>query len=207
MAVEEFGLLLGLLIIGLYGVIAVRGASTDRTYNRNMNAWTRRVLKLLGAVDAEVGMAAADAVDGVWWDSSRRVPDAGLIQRRNFDIDAVVVPWTAELSGRALPESLVQKCSTDAWPVPLVIPHGLGELDFSLVAAFEVELDEDLRRAMNREETTITDREFAHQVDLIHQEAKEEFGELAGSASETGEPIPFVMSLIPTSTILEGGGR
>ncbi len=183
------------------GVIAVRGASTDLAYDRNVDRWTRTALARLGAVDGELGREAADSVDGVWWDSSRRVPDERLILRRNFAIDTVVLPWTVELAGRSLPAGLQDRCTKRAWPVPMVIPEALGNLEFAHAVALEIEPDADI--AEDIQATTITQEDFPAIVDRIVAAARREFGELADNPSRDGNPNPYAMSLIPASLFLD----
>ena len=120
------------------GVVALRQATTDRTYERTMDRWTREALEELGALDAGLGMAAADEVDGIWWDSGRRVPDPGLVLRRSFDVGTVVEPWTVGRSGARARSWEAAHCPEGAEPLPLRISERLGEVRFAEVARLEI---------------------------------------------------------------------
>ena len=60
------------------GIIQANSAETDTLYEATMNVWLRRTLQRLGAQPTDVGRQAMFAVDGVWWDSRRRLPDKRL---------------------------------------------------------------------------------------------------------------------------------
>jgi len=154
----------------------VRAAATNRTYDRTLDRWTRAALKELGAVDAELGMAAADQVDGLWWDSRRRVPDERLVMRRAFDAASVVEPWTV---GRSSPEARAWEqahCAADAPPVLLRIPEDLGEIRFEDVATLEIRLDGTLRARISTAMGALTQSEFPRILEAIRAEARSEFG-------------------------------
>jgi hypothetical protein len=119
---------LGIRLAG--GVIALRAAATDRIYERTLDRWLQEALAALGAVDAEIGRAAADQVDGSWWDSRRRVPDDRLVLRRNFDTSSPVVPWTVGRRGAVASAWEAAHCPGGASPAPLPIIDRLGELRF-----------------------------------------------------------------------------
>ncbi len=102
---------LGVLLLE---VLLVRNAwESEHTFNRIATRWIDASLRMLGAVPREIGREAANAVDGLWWDSTRRVPDVALVKRRNFEIETPFAPWRVP-AGRA-PESLRRACG-DADP-------------------------------------------------------------------------------------------
>jgi hypothetical protein len=73
-------------------IVQKREAGSETQYNRAVDAWLGRALELLGAVPSDLGIEVTHALDGLWWDSQRRVPDPGLVQRRNFGIGDPIRP-------------------------------------------------------------------------------------------------------------------
>jgi len=165
---------LGVRLAG--GVIAARAAVTDRTYDRTMDRWTREALEELGAVDAETAMAAAKEVDGIWWDSRRRVPDERLVLRRSFDVSATVEPWTV---GRSGPKALAweeRHCPAGAEPLPLHIAEELGGLRFAELARLEIRPTGTVRLRMPAADAVLTQADFPRLAEAIRAEARVEFG-------------------------------
>jgi hypothetical protein len=78
------------------GVILAKGARSDLEYALSMDAWIKRALERLGAVSQKDTRAAMRAVDGVWWDSEKRIPDWTLVRRRQFETDPYLRPWRIE---------------------------------------------------------------------------------------------------------------
>jgi len=54
-----------------------------------------RVLNHLGALDGPTGKAAMFQVDRRWWDSSKRLPAAEVVIRRNMELESPIRPWLA----------------------------------------------------------------------------------------------------------------
>lgn len=162
------------------GVIAVRAAVNDTSYNRTIDRWTRTALRDLGALDRSGGVAAADRVDGLWWDSSRAVPDERLLLRRNFDISPVVRPWTVEQSRRGD----FGPCGADPEPVPLVIPDALGEVGFADFVSLRLRPEPGLATRMPTGSAEISQADFPAIVASIREAARLEFGARADSPSD-----------------------
>jgi hypothetical protein len=158
------------------GVIAVRAAATDRTYERTLDRWLAEALAELGAVDAEQGMAAADRVDGLWWDSQRRVPDERLVLRRSFGISAPIEPWTVGRSGPEARAWETAHCPDGAAPLPLHLPEQLGEIRFADVATLELVLEPPLRERIPSADSRLTQADFPGLVEAIREQARAEFG-------------------------------
>src|SRR5262249_42430199 len=56
------------------GIINNRENRSREFYDRTLDAWFAEALRRLGAVSREQGRRAMQAVDGLWWDSTRLVP-------------------------------------------------------------------------------------------------------------------------------------
>jgi hypothetical protein len=170
---------LGILLAA--GVIAVRAASDDTMFNDTMDRWTRTALRKLGALDRDAGVQVADLVDGLWWDSSRRVPDARLLLRRNFDISRVVRPWTVELSGRLSSEDRAKPCAPGEERVPLPIPDALGDVAFADFVSLRIQPDPELAARLPTRNVEISQADFDAVVASIRAAALVEFGPRADS--------------------------
>jgi hypothetical protein len=166
------------------GVIAVRAAATDHTYERTLDRWLQEALEDLGAVDADLGMQAADQVDGLWWDSKRRVPDERLVMRRTFDLEMPVVPWTVGRRGAAATAWEAAHCAAGATPVPLRIADGLGDIRFAEFATLEILLDPRMQAQVGSAGGVVTQADFPRIVDAIREAARAEFGPRADGFEE-----------------------
>lgn len=124
------------------GVIETGGADTDSLYEATLNVWLRRTLERLDAQPAEVGRPAIFAVDGVWWDSNRRLPDKRLTLRRNFDTGETISPWLVTDAGisDSATELLDEHCGADVRPIVLLNPDSYRGVPLREVATLEIEV-------------------------------------------------------------------
>src|SRR5262249_16675939 len=53
----------------------------------------RDALIKLGPLPQAASRRAFEYVDGIWWDSTKRVPDNQLVRHRNFIIGPTLYPW------------------------------------------------------------------------------------------------------------------
>jgi hypothetical protein len=181
--------LIGTRIAG--GIIQASGADTDTLYEANMNVWLRRVLDRLGAQPMAVGRPAMFAVDGPWWDSSRRLPDKHLTRRRYLDIGPRLEPWRVTEAGvDAATTALLDEHCADQRPVVLRNPDDHRGLPFREVATLEIEVGEGLvRRGFplpRPGSTRITQDDFPSIVAAVAAEAHEVFG----AGVDSPAPLP-----------------
>lgn len=111
-------------------VLDERGFGTDEEYDRLVAAYIEEALGLLEVQPLEVSRAIMASLDGLWWDSSRRLPDNLLVTRRAFPGDAEHVrPWRAEdaFAVGDVPAVLATSCG-GARTRPLAVPTGIGRL-------------------------------------------------------------------------------
>jgi hypothetical protein len=174
--------LLGIKIAG--GIIFTRAARTDQLFNANMGEWMESVFKRLDAVPAEAGKGAAQYVDQVWWDSTRRVPEMALVLRRNFGIGREIVPWTVEQAywSKLVEDKHREYCG--GTPVPLVLknPDGFHGVKFRDIVSFEIDVapkikDFPIPRPNSRR---ITQEDFPEIIEAIKVENRDAFGAEAG---------------------------
>lgn len=121
--------LVGLKI--MTAVYAQGAARTETLFNDSVDRWLTEVLHWLGAVDREVGHEAARAVEGLWWDARRALPDMDLVRRRNMAVHMPLVPWLVPVD--RMPPSLRVACGDAPAPLPLAI----SERDLEDLALFE----------------------------------------------------------------------
>jgi hypothetical protein len=168
------------------GIIEAPAADTDTLYEANMNVWLERVLHRLGAQPAPVGRVAMFAVDGQWWDSSRRLPDKQRTVRRNVDIGPLLTPWLVTDAGIGPHATgvLDKTCGPDVSPLVLRNPDDFRGLPLRDVATLEIDVDPALvgrRLPLPRDSNRITQDDFPAIVAAIAIEADDLFGEGAGS--------------------------
>jgi hypothetical protein len=174
--------LLGGKIAG--GILEEQGASSDEEYDRNMDAWIQQALERLQAFPREQGKQAARSVDGIWWDSSKRIPDWQLVERRNFDIGAAVSPW---LVRDAVPQPPAERRFEECDPGvdPLILRHadGFEGVAFRDLVTLEIDVDDELAaagfafpRAGSRR---VTQDDYPHVIAAIQRENAAAFGEPA----------------------------
>lgn len=83
--------LLGTKLAG--GILRTQRIRDEEDWSRAMTAWLPVALEELGIQSATAAAQAMRAVDGDWWDSSRRVPDWKLVRGRSFEFQDEVRPW------------------------------------------------------------------------------------------------------------------
>lgn len=168
------------------GIASNRLAGSDAAYNRAMDAWLLRVLERLEVVPREDAVTAMKLVDGLWWDSSRRIPDWKLTLRRNSDIGPEIAPWLAsEATGldRERAASFTA-CNGAGRPLVLSNPSTLGGVEFSARLTLEIRLNGKIARALGRDDglsRIITQDDFPSIVATIREENEFEMGQGANA--------------------------
>lgn len=113
------------------GILVNREGRSREQYEESMQAWIAEALRRLGAVPKAQARAAMSAVDGLWWDSSKRVPDFDLVTRRFLDLSSPVEPWTVP--------ALAGTCDRLPAPLPLIIREALGDTPIEELATVRFE--------------------------------------------------------------------
>jgi hypothetical protein len=163
--------------VRLSGALIPRSsARTEHLYNSGVDSWLEVVLEHLRPVPKAAGVAAMRSVDKYWWDSSRRLPDKELTQRRHFDIDERVAPWL--IPAALAPESMREICGDDPNPVTISIPDGMLGLKFSDWVTLQIEVDDNLAAQAPFDEIgrTVTQADFPRIIEAIREQNREEFG-------------------------------
>jgi hypothetical protein len=152
----------------------------EELYNRAVDAWLAELLALLGAVPRELGREATAAVNGLWWDSSRRLPDPKLVLRRNFGIEAPIRPWQVPDSALSdgLRAQLDAACGGDRTPIDFANSRVRGGVVLPDWVSLEISVDDSLARqepfaTRGRE---LTQADFPAVVEAIRVQARAESG-------------------------------
>src|SRR5205085_11352400 len=123
-------------------VVSQRGARDEFAYNRNVDQWLDRTLEMVGSVPVRIAEEAMLSVDGVWWDSTKRIPDVSLVLRRNFQSGSALQPWLVP-PARMGPK-LRAACGETSSPMPIENPRAVDGIDFERQAALVIDLPDSL---------------------------------------------------------------
>lgn len=142
-------------------------------YDVAMQAWIREALRRLGALPRDGARAAMQAVDGLWWDSRKRMPDFTLVTRRYIHTESPIPAWLVQ------DPAVRRACEGQPPPLPLVIDHRLGDREISELAAVEFEFGTWLPKNFPlpiAEGTTLTQADIPAIAAAIRQEGAQVFG-------------------------------
>ena len=172
-------------------------AATEIDYNRNVTSLLHDALGKLGPLPQDASRRAFDYVDGIWWDSTRRVPESQLVRHRNFELGPKLSPWKlidAQPSEilRANAKEFDDACGGDWSPLVLTMRGDMAGKPFDDFATIEIRPDPVVREhgfaaaAPNAE--LVTQRDFPSIVSAIERAADAELGPGAGRpAARSGE--------------------
>ena len=167
-------------------------AATELSYNEAVTAGLRDTLIKLGPLPQEASRRAFVYVDGIWWDSTKRVPDNQLVRHRNFNLGPWLSPWKLAdaIDADALEASRKEfdhHCRGDWTPLVLNVPDQLGEVPFRQMATLEVEPDALLVNGgfpfPRKGSTAITQDDFPFVTSAVERAADTELG------PGTGKPV------------------
>lgn len=161
------------------GILAARGGSDATDYNNAVNAWMAVAFRRLQVSTKEAATAAIYAVDGRWWDSSRRVPDWQLVRKRNFETGASLKPWLVPMA--FAPEAgPAIGCDRAGPPLRLRNPSGFEGVGFDHDVTVEIEVGDVVAagglpfpRPGSRR---LTQADFHALIEKIRRENAAEFG-------------------------------
>jgi hypothetical protein len=163
--------------VKIFGALVTRSSiRTEHLYNSTVSSWFEAVLEHLVPVPKQVGIEAMRSLDKHWWDSSRRLPDKELTQRRHLDIDDRVTPWL--IPDALVPDSLRAICGDHPEPVTVSIPDGIMGVKFSDFVNLQIEVDDNLAAQAPFTEIgrTLTQADFPRIIEAIREQNREEFG-------------------------------
>jgi hypothetical protein len=178
--------LLGAKIAGL--VIRRHESASELDFNRAVTATLKDALDKLGPLPREATRHAFQYVDGIWWDSAKRVPDNQLVRHRNFEIGPKISPWkladaqpsAALLAARKEFDSF---CQSDWTPLRLNVADRLGNVPFRKMGTLEIQPSELLVKngfPLPAGRNTVTQDDFPGVIAAIRRAADAELGPGAG---------------------------
>lgn len=186
--------LVGIKIAGR--VIGDGHAATEREFNEHVSATLVKAVELLGGVSKDVGRRAAGYVDGIWWQSEKRLPSADLVLKRNMDIGEVIAPWRVSLSHwtQGVEDAINQYCGGDDRPILLSNPRTYKGIALNRFATLEFELEEATAKRLPiaiPEGSVLTQEDFPRLIEAIREKNDERYG--AGASTPVrmqDEPAP-----------------
>jgi hypothetical protein len=163
------------------GIVLHREANSRRAYDQAMDAWIAEGLRRLGAVSRANGRRAMQAVDGIYWDSRREVPDNKLVLRRFLRITSPLEGWRVveAVPPGPLHAELVKMCDNQPGPLPLSVPQRIGENDISDLVTVEFEFSDwipDRFPLPVQKGTILTQRDFPRLLNDIRARGEKELG-------------------------------
>jgi hypothetical protein len=179
-------------------------AATELDYSQAITAGLREALIQLGPLPQEASRRAFAYVDGIWWDSTRRVPDPQLVRHRNFHLGPWLSPWKLAdaIDADALAANRTEfdhHCRNDWTPLVLNVPDQLGGAPFRQMATLEVEPDDVLVQNgfpfPRKGSTVVTQDDFPFITGAVERAADAELGPGAGKpAARPGEKSRYRQS-------------
>jgi len=160
-----------------------RSGRAENVYNASVDAWLKAMLVVLRAVPKDVALGAMRAVDGLWWDSKRRLPDPRLVLRRHLDFESPVQPWLVprERLDEKTAERLRDLCGDTPDPLPLKYASARGTYQFNDWVTLEIRVTDDLRKRAPFDSMSerLTQDDFPAVLETIRQQVRGEFGSRA----------------------------
>jgi hypothetical protein len=161
---------------------------TELAYDAAVTALLKDALTKLGPLPLAATRRAFDYVDGIWWDSTKRLPDNLLVRHRNFSIGPEVSPWTVNdaRSFSTLPAARKEfddYCQSDWRPLRLSVPDHLGNVPFRQMATLEIEPQGRITDTFpfpRPRSTMVTQDDFPYVIGAIERAANAELGPGAG---------------------------
>ncbi len=124
-------------------------ARSSDDFNRHMTLWLDQALRYLGAVTKEQTALAFEAVDGLWWDSSARIPQKYLVLKRNYNVTPIQTPLVIDSHKMAEQNyALVANfVPLQLEPLTMSLPVSDYGVNFSLISRFTMKVDEKYRES------------------------------------------------------------
>ncbi len=174
---DLYSSLLGIKLAG--GIILFHETSDVVEYQDAMDAWMEMALNRMQTTTKESATAAIHAVDGQWWDSSKRLPNGQILLRRNFDAGPSLEPWLVSMAFSPEPGPSIG-CDSAGPPLRLRSPSSFEGVRFEHVATLEIDVDDRLagnRFPFPRRKTRrITQADLPAIIEQTRREAVAAFG-------------------------------
>ena len=159
--------LLGTKIAG--AIITSLQAPDDYSYNRNMDRWIKRTLTRLQAVSKDDGIKAIDKVDGIWWNSQRRLPDWQITQSRHFLTEGQINPWLISRT-----DATLDACVNAEPRLDLLYSSVIAGIRFDELVTIEIVINDKLIKngfpLLTAYQRTVTQADFSRLSEAIRTE-------------------------------------
>ena len=118
-----------------------------------------------------------NVVDGIWWDSSKKIPDMRLIVRRNMEVGDTIAPWR-------VPDAHSPYCGSRKEKAALLDVPTVGPKNIRLEDLYEFRFTVDPKRVRtfllpDGGEKWVTQADFPWIIENIRRDIKREFGPFA----------------------------
>jgi hypothetical protein len=157
-----------------------RAARSSTLYEQSVDAWLRAVVGFLGPASKETAIEAMRSLEGVWWSPAARLPDPGVVLRRNLSIGETVSPWLVPqaLASEALSALLLRECRDGPSPLSLTIPSGFEGTPLRTLATLELRVDPAIasQPPFDALGPVVTQDDFPVIVAAIRKQNRREFG-------------------------------
>ena len=164
----------------MLAVVYQSQARSEFAYNHAIDAWLAAALELLGAVPRELGREVTAAVDGLWWDSGRRLPDPRLVLRRNLGIASPIRPWLPpdRVLSEGLRHELHEACGGDLAPIDFANPAVRDGVALAKQVTLEIEVDDDLaaQETFASRGRRVSQADFPAIVAVVRKQVQAELG-------------------------------
>ena len=156
------------------------GVRTEVLYERSADAWLRAVIEALGPGSKETALETMRSLDGVWWSSVPRLPDAHVLLRRNIALGEIYRPWVIPqaLASEKARNLVLRDCG--GWPsaVALLSPASFDGTPLRALARLELRVDPSIasQPPFDSLGPKLTEEDFPRIVSVIRDQNAREFG-------------------------------
>ena len=157
-----------------------RAARSETLYDRSVDAWLRAVVDFLGPTSKETAIEAMRSLEGVWWNPGARLPDSGLVLRRNISTGETVTPWLVPQAVASEPLKVALQRECGGWPTPLSvdIPSTFEGTPLRVLAKLELRVDPAVasQPPFDALGPSVTQDDFPAILAAIREQNRREFG-------------------------------
>ncbi len=103
--------------------LGARALRSGREYNEAMDSALAEMVHQLAPLPNSYTKKTLDAVDGIWWDRTKMLPDMAMVTRRNMDVSDNIKPWI--ITGKYSPYCAGRDDQPAEMAVPTEGPGGI----------------------------------------------------------------------------------
>ena len=159
--------------------------SSDQLYARNFDIWIKNTVDFLSAVPQESTRAFFGAVDKLWWDSSKRIPEKYVVIKRIYDVGLKQNPLLVPAENVAAADNPeLMPCDASVSPMQLSITTSLYGYAMEDLVTVQITIDPEYQEAFafpsdrHRAESRVTQVDFQMIADAAREHDEEEYNTL-----------------------------